>query len=243
MMPNAWFFGDSFTYCDGLHDGDEFPTKFPHLIDKFWTEHLCDEFNWNHNNMGIPGASSQKILTNLIHHLHKVKKGDIVFISDTLPTRLESIQLYKSEEGLSPIVTSITSENLVYDNLEPEVVLKLEKNDMPTMVNYVYQFLAKHDKVWELYWVRVFQDFMKVFESMGVECYFWTHRIWSTKIDNFRYSTIPQESNGECSNIHWGWKGNKQFYEYLRLRVKDKKYFSPSEFYGLKKIYEPESVL
>ena len=71
---------------------------------------------------------------------------------------------------------------------------------------------------------------------MGVECYFWTHRIWSTRIDNFRYSTIPQESNGECSNIHWGWKGNKQFYEYLRLRVKDKKYFSPSEFYGLKKI-------
>lgn len=242
-MKTAWFFGDSFTYGDGLHSYDEFPQKFPEKVDKLWTELLSEEFKWNHRNEGIPGASSQRIIFNLIKHLSSIKEGDIVIISDTIPIRMETIQLYDDEElGKQPIISTNNSEVFIYDNLDPKDVIRNTEEDIPILVDYIHSYLFKHEKVWERYWLMILQDLQKHLQTIGVECYLWSFRIWGSGLPKFQYSTIHEESNKEVNNHHWGWEGQKSFYNYFRTRILEKKYFVPSEYYILEGIYEPELI-
>lgn len=245
----AWFFGDSFTYGHGLHDDDEYVKLYPQLKNKLWSEMLCDEFNWNYNNLGRPGASSQYILMKLIENLHKFKKNDKVFISDTLPVRTDCISLYG--ENQHPIIVPFTNEEFTNysrhddtSNQVDNVYRCVPKSKIPQLVDYIYSFIFDYEDTWELYWIESFKNIQKHLSNLNIDCYIWSHRIWASKQAEYMYSTISDETNGIVDDGHWGWHGQTQMYEYMKSRVNNNLYFNSNEFYKVKGIWsEPPTTL
>lgn len=237
----AWFFGDSFTYGHGLRDDDEYMKLHPNRKNKLWSEMLCDTFNWNCNNLGKQGGSSQYILMTIIENLHKFKENDIVFISDTLPVRTDTITILKNKP---PMIAPFTNEMLKVSNNEDDIantVAILYNNVLnykrQHLVDYLHSFIIDYEDIWELYWIDKFRNIQKHLANLNIECYLWSHKIWAGKQDEYNYSTISDETNRIVDDGHWGWEGQRQMYEYMLSRVNNKLYFNSNEFYKVNGIW------
>jgi len=239
---NAWFFGDSFTYGHGLHDDDEYVKLYPHLKNKLWSELLCDNYGWTYNNLGRPGASSQYILMTIIENLHKFRKNDVVFISDTTPVRTETVSLYGEHQY--PIIAPTTNEVFAYNpktnntvNDVSKLYSGIPKSKIPHLVDYVYSFVLDYEETWELYWISAFKNIQKHLLSNDIKCYIWSHRMWTAKRPEYNFSSIVDETNGVVNDGHWGWKGQEQMYNHMMTRINNMMYFNPNEFYKVNGIW------
>lgn len=228
MKKTAWFFGCSFTQprfetgtnnVNGIPIGNYIP----------WTNILCDTFNWEENNFGKGGSSTQSIVRTLIKNMSSIKSGDVVFITDTLPSRIDGVnQISKLKEIITFNADSIVDfPNSIETDFDK--VVKMENKKI--LINYIHDFILKYEDSWIEYWKTIIFGLSKELQNRNIEVYFWSHKIWDTHPNPKLFSRFVEETNEEFIDGHWGTDGNKKFAEYMIKNITDKKYiieYSPT---------------
>jgi hypothetical protein len=211
MKNKLWTFGDSFT--EGVLYNYQ-----KELIDIFgyepknWVDIIADKLNLEVKNISFGGLCNYEIISNILQNIPNIQKGDLVIISDTLPQRILGFNNSINK------ITSINTESLLKETEE------FELENKTILINYVHDFILKHEENWIEYWKLEFKKIVDIFLSNEIECYFWNHLKWQ------EFSTLFQETHKKIVDDHWGPQGCQDFSKYLLDRIYKKKYYNEIQF-------------
>lgn len=220
----AWFFGCSFTEhllptgTTNIHDVP---------IEKYipWTSRVCSHYGWKECNMGKGGSSNENILNTLIKYMSLIKDGDVVFLTDTIITRIEGV----SQTGNDNKIITFNGDSIFDSPNDVDTELPIKKQNFKVFVNYLHDFIVKYEDTWTEYWISLLIGLADELRNRNVEVYFWSHRLWNTYPAPRLFNRITEETNGIVNDGHWGGIGNREFAEYMINRIDTKEYFKKSE--------------
>lgn len=194
----GWFFGDSFTAGDGLRPGDLFYESYPTIRDKRWPELVCDSLDLLEVNLGKGGNSNLMILYDIIIDLHKIKKGDWVFMSDSLIGRF-----IESAPNGNRIRSAKFDGNELAENLNEQKIVTLD---------FINKCIYPFEESWKSFYKNKYIGIYRELLTKGVNVIFWSHEVWN--LQN-KFQTITEYTNSNIVDGHWDWVGQKQMTEYI----------------------------
>jgi len=204
------FFGDSFTYCQGCNQGEEYYDRTYDGTQKTWVElfskYVGDEFK----NYARPGISNQQIIDIVIEKLKSINEGDVVILSRTHDSRfiIPSVDTPNINQHHNVTISMFEEKVTQYGEMNQEyydgVKSYIEKVFVPNLdaVTFRYDSIFKHLKYY--------------FESRNIKCIRWNvddHTL--TEDGRAKYSIISDEYN-DINDSHWSWKGHKEFFQYIK---------------------------
>ena len=208
MQNSIWFFGDCFTWGAGCRpEQPYYEWKKPE--DKLWSEIVCEHFNMIEQKPYYKMGATMYIIVNFISALNKIKKGDIVVISDSEVKSTLSISRNKKN------ISSISSYDLNSFDLWHD---EEEKNVVTSFINYE---IKPYEKIWENFYISLIENLAQELKVRGINTLFWSHYEWKNKN---KYETVAQATNKEINDPHFSWKGNKQFADYIIKRIENKEW-------------------
>ena len=194
----AWFFGDSFTEGWGLLKDQPYYEEYPELISKLWPTIVSDALNLTEMNLGKGGNSIPMIIYDIIIQMSSFKKGDWVFMSDTLIGRfLEAV----------PNDNRIRS-SVFEKNEDKEYLTKRKLSTLEFIENCIYPY----ESSWRTYYTNQYKGIFKELVNRGVNVVYWSSDIWA--IDN-KFKTIREASNNKIQDGHWDWIGHEEMANYI----------------------------
>lgn len=225
-----WIFGDSYSAGAGCGPSESY--YIATTPQKKWAEILADKFGYEMIMKARGGISTIEIIDSIISNLSYIKNGDCIIVGDSVPTRLIGVSQKKK------FIDNLTRPLVTFNNdvlFEPEGVNKdifyeydIQPENLETYVDYVYSFVYKYMEDWETFYrnqiLNIFKDLK---QKRGIECYFWSCRIWNIEE---RYETITQDTKGKIRDEHWSWNGHIQMADYMSNRLHNKIFIDSSEW-------------
>ena len=220
-MNKLWCFGDSFTYGHGCRPGYEYYDKYPDNRGLLWTEVIANTLKLKQKNLGIPGNSNPNITNQVLKNLTKIKKKDVVILSDTLPYR--TLLFDSHTDQIAPITTDILilpeNSNLENDFFNQRYFKTNKEKEV--FLDYIYSFKLPYENKWREYYEKQLMYIQTHLLSLGIETYFWSHKRWDYPSP---FETIFKATEKEVGDGHWSWKGHQDFSNYLLQRIQKQEY-------------------
>jgi hypothetical protein len=227
-MSTLYVFGDSYT--QGHHQLETYPAykQFKEFrggeLFELWSELLANKLGMGLENHGWAGACNEQVFSRVCNHCYKFKKGDIVIVNWTYPTRFpwanEKWNEYMTiHGGPMDIITEHTRKEILINRFHSRYV----------------KTLYEYEKIID-----------KLAEAIGFDIYFWSadntiiYNLPSKKKNKRKYiindliangetlfyeifrrggKTIQEESNKTIEDTHLGESGHKiqaeLFYSYI----------------------------
>lgn len=226
-MNKAWFFGDSFSYGTGCTPNSTYYENYPLERKKLWTELISEEFGYKMVNKGIEGAGSPIILSCICETLPKIKKNDLAVISGSLVNRLPLVNLLSNKPPFIESVHTGLLSNLPQEGRDPKTLTKKHFNDKDQELNFlkfISYNITPYIEDWEQYYRQQFHGIVKFLNSVGIEAYYWDHRIWDTRTGLHEHEEIADLNKPDTKDGHWSWNGHASFAKYLSNRIKNKEF-------------------
>ena len=186
-MQRLWTFGDSFTYGNGCLVNEIYPSQYKKSDnDKVWTEIVASNLNYELKNIGMGLFSNDKILDSIINNYEYINKNDLVIIGNTFYSRFDIP--YNGE------LITLSPTNLPKDNnkLLNDVIVLMDDE------------LLKNRQLKRISFIR------SLLEEKNVKCI-----IWEVDTEWIKYENIKSATEGEIKDLHWSYKGHKDFANYI----------------------------
>jgi len=213
-MNNIWFFGDSFTYGDGCLPGFDYYEKYPSDDMRIWTTRISQQYNSIERNLSERGCSTPMIINSLINNLSNIKFGDIVILSDSLPSR--TLGVNSKRRKIELVTTDIFETHHGLDNFfEYEI-------ERESFLNHIINNIIPYESIWKKFYENQIESLQLELLNRGVEFYFWSHSMWSLRRDSF--VRIREHTNGKIDDGHFSWEGHSQMTKIISEAIKNKKY-------------------
>lgn len=212
-MKNAYFFGDSFTFGEGCHNGFEYYDSVEYDDKRIWPTILSETLNVKEVNHAKRGASSPEILRLILEYSPIFKKGDYVIFSDSLPNRIISVnqKSKKVETVIADSFDEFYGTDNYFENLESKEIT----------LNYLNSCILPYYIELEHYYSRQFEQLQKLLLKTGVNAYFWSHQMWARDMKKFQriLQHTPHIKDG-----HFSWKGHREFSSTILECIKKKQH-------------------
>jgi hypothetical protein len=203
-MNTIHTFGDSFTFGHGCVENCDFKSYYNYKKegDDIWPVHLSRMLGMNLLNHGKNAYCNERIFDSIVNNFHSIKKNDIIIIEKTFNNRL----------SIPADLTWISALSHVESSGYWKIVLEqyFSKEEIETLVNFQYYFSQK--KLYEQRNNNRF-DFLKkiLINNIKVyECIIWD----MPKIYN-NFENVKTATNGKVDDLHFSFKGHKQFSKYI----------------------------
>ena len=208
-----WNFGCSISYGSGCNEGEEYYEKYPERRTLKFFELLSNKLGLSPENCGVPGASNEIIIHNIIEHIPLMSKGDFVFIGKTEPSRTF---LFNNEYNW-------TNGKKIYRRFIPAIVglsdIIIEKGYTPKfmggLVEYIHESRLMRINHWTDYYDSFYNSIVRLIEERGCSVIVWD--AISFCVDG---STITKETKGDVIDSHLSWYGHNELYNHLLNEVK-----------------------
>ena len=203
----VYFYGDSFT--SGYRLTHEFLDCYPQQGIKHWAaelNHYITGVDEKGTNYSLSGNCNQQILVKLSTTYNQFKKGDFVIIGLSDPSR----QITFTDKDIIPMFGNDK------ETLEQTVKNRVKEVDglNPEVAKYtlLYSTFVKDQQrsFFNHYYVRVFKMFVKLLREKGVNAVVWDSSLWPY------FETISEATDNECEETHWSYKGNWDFYKFIK---------------------------
>lgn len=202
-MSTLWTFGDSQTYGAGCRPGDdvyESYVKYKKDGDDVWPELLATKLNMVCNNMGIPGASNETILDNMIDNFNNIKKNDIIILGKTFHERFD----VPNNGKLEPIFGEIGSTNDALGYLN-----KRTNEEITTLINFIYYYAT--NSLYEKRQDKRFNFIESQLKEKGVSVFVWKNDDKNTML----FDRIINDTKGKVKDRHYSFRGHREFANYM----------------------------
>ena len=208
------FFGDSFTEGHALARTDYI---WPKLVHKAMLEKFI------YRNYGQGGASPLIILKLIIEHLKVIKPGDIVFLLETVPDRVEVYSPHLKE------IVSLTNGDLV-DAVNNKTHDHFDSyNDIMSAFNFTYDHRYKRMNYFELFFREIYINIGEYISNKGARFILIPFQTTFNNIKTGeRFETVTVRTKGKFIDGHFSMKGHWQFANYI-LKSNFNNYIEPKE--------------
>lgn len=213
-MNTSWFFGDSFTYGDGCLPGFEYYEKYPNPSGKIWTTIISEKYNFIERNLAERGCSTPMIINTLINNLSNIKSGDMVILSDSLPSR--TLGVNSKRKKIELVTTDIFETHHGLDNF-----FEYEE-ERESFLNYIINNILPYESIWKKFYEKQILSLQTELLNRGVEFYFWSHSMWALRPDSF--ISIKEDTNYKINDGHFSWYGHLQMAMLISQSIEIKKY-------------------
>ena len=220
MKKKIWFFGDSFTNGDGCIPNNDasYYEDYPELRDRIWTNLVTEKLSGDEMNFGESGGSNDWILNTIIDNLHLIEDTDVVFLSDTQPSRHLIPRVHDNIiHCFAPNQESVWDWHI--KNRSDTIKPKNWKSMKRTLVDYTYYYRHNYFDLWESYYDDRFSNLQKYFDKRGIKNYRWSYKLWYEKQINFE---LINDHIPTIHNYHFSWKGHKQFADHIYTNFRKK---------------------
>ena len=203
-----WNFGCSISYGSGCNVGEEYYERHPELKRYKFFELLSEKLNLSPENHGVPGASNEIIIHNIINHIPQMSEGDFVFIGKTEPSRTFLFNdEYNWTNGMKPYRRFIPAIVGMWDLMSNR---GYSSKFMEDLVEYIYESRVKRIGHWSNYYDSFYNGVVKLIEERCCSVI-----VWDAITFCKNSVTITQETKGEIIDNHLSWYGHNQLYNYL----------------------------
>ena len=219
-MPTLWTFGDSMTAGDGcvdnlpIRDGElKYYNEYKKEGDNIWPVFLANKLGFNLKNLGLSGASNDKIIDRFINNFFDIKTDDIVILSKTFDNRFD-VPINNTNSKL----TTIYAESLatVKKDLE-EFRYNNNKIEMETILNFGLIFMT--NDLYEKRNDKRFDFFAKLLINNGNKVILWDVDSPLKK----SFESIYQGTNGEIKDGHFSFKGHRDLSDFFYYPLMNEK--------------------
>tara|TARA_B100001778_G_C18595610_1_gene634529 strand:+ start:711 stop:1382 length:672 start_codon:yes stop_codon:yes gene_type:complete len=212
-MNKLWIFGDSFAHGGGCHFDPVLGEKYLKYYQNYpidyktendvsggWAKHASIELDLPLEQCALGGHNWEETYIHLISYLPSFKKGDYIIFNipyeirtkDFSPITGEEINIFEhiksSTEGIEGVVS---------------------KEDVKIWVDYYHTFHhANAGKGWDNHVKGIAKKLSNTLNDLGYKVIYWA---MSDHCEN--YETISKHTKEKIKDLHWSFKGNKDFYE------------------------------
>lgn len=201
MKNTIHFFGDSFTEGHAL-------ARTNYIWPKLVLKAMFEQFTYR--NYGQGGASPIIILKSIIEHLKTIKPGDIVFLLETVPDRIEIYSPHLKK------IVSLTNAHLVEAVNSKEDDHFSSYNDIMSAFNFTYDHRYKRMNHFELYYRDMYLNIGEHINSIGARFILIPFQTTFNNIKTGeRFETVSVRTKGKFIDGHFSIKGHWQFANYI----------------------------
>ena len=197
MKRNGWFFGDSFTYGYGCRPSYEYYKFTRNRIGKIWTTIVSEHLELEEKNMGVNGASNPCIINTIIENIKYIKKGDYVFIGNTLPMRIQ--------------IPDIIDNNIFSIN---NCKYKWNPEEYRVIYEYTTMFIIPFEDMWKQYYTNQYLNLKTIIRDKGANVLFWRYSKWD------EYEIIKDETDNKIDDPHWTWDSHRKMADWVLSNLK-----------------------
>jgi len=184
-MSCLWVFGDSFTAGNGCLPNEDYTRYKISNEDLVWPEIVASKLNFKLINLGMGAYSNDKIIDSIIENYNLINNDDLVIIGSTFYNRFD-----------------------VPDN---DSLLTISPTNLPTNQELLLHFVSimDSDLLKERHKLRI--DFLRqqIIEKES-RCL-----VWEVETEWVKYENIKSATEGEIKDLHWSYKGHKDFANYI----------------------------
>lgn len=240
-MAKLWGFGDSFTQGIGLFN-DPYNSPFPYgdiYKDCRFLTQLGFELDLEVENRGSVGSSNQTILENIVCNLYHIKKGDVVIIGGSVPSRFP---IYVNEYARIDVQPGFIerTKDFILGKIHPsdndKVFKVFSKEELKVIGDYYLTLFPKQDEVYAKNYERLFTSIQRYFISNGISCTVWDYSCWGL-FENIVHWTKGSEF-GLVYDDHWSPNAHMLFKEVLVKALSENTLFINSELLSFNKWIE-----
>lgn len=198
-MRKLFTFGDSFTF-NKMHEECEYSLKYKKDGDMYWPNILSNELNLELHNFGYGSLSNDRILDSIYENIHLINANDVVIIGKSFHNRFDiPNDEYNTKSDMIYKFTTITPNSI-------ELLNRLGFSKEESIHIDFYAQLYSHDNFIKRHNLR-FEFIKKFLKNIGVtNCFFWEVE------DNWqKYENIKTNTNGDINDLHWSYKGHRDF--------------------------------
>jgi hypothetical protein len=209
-MNTLYFFGDSYTEGHALQKTEYI---WPKLIQKSLK-------GYKYKNVGYGGASPVVILKQVLKELQNIKAGDIVFLLETVPDRVEIVS--KKTKNVFPV----TNGHIV-NAIEQQSDEHFETFDtIKSAFNYIYDHRFNDMVKFANFYREMYTDLGMYFKKNNIRFILLEFNLTFDNIkDSSRFETVKAATKGKVQDGHFSILGNWQFAKYVL-----KSYFKKEEY-------------
>jgi len=210
MKNTLWVFGDSFTYGDGCHPGNDYYEWCKDDVGQTWDKIVADHFNVNVKNFGVSGNCNELIFDSFFDVLDEIRKDDMVSIGITSPLR----QPYYNP----------TSKQIEFNVNSAHVkgqFIKLPDAHRHALVDYLILFYNSMESlnVWEAIWGKRLNNISNMLTRLDIKNF-----NWKVKKYQSNYESISRATRAEIDDYHWSFSGHESFAKEV-IKQLELKYF------------------
>lgn len=184
-MSQLWVFGDSFTAGNGCLLNEDYTRYKISNEDLVWPEIIANKLNFKLINLGMGAYSNDKIIDSIIENYNLINSDDLIIIGSTFYNRFD----VPNNDGL----------------------LTISPTNLPTNQELLLHFVSimDSDLLKKRHKLRI--DFLKqqIIEK-GAKCL-----VWEVETEWTEYENIKIATEGEIKDLHWSYKGHKDFANYV----------------------------
>ena len=235
-MNKAWFFGCSFTSGVGYNfeeyldpESDSFKPNLDLNNESVWesSQYLswCKEWKTKYQydiwpylvsrklgvecvNKGEGGSGNLRILHKIIRNLKNFKKGDLVFIGFTHPTRILIPTNLKHPKISTLLLEPSTLGKSTGKKDDTRLIggyTKLSEDQQHILIDYLYYIVHEFSDHIEEYDFTTISELVKFLTKIGVKPFLWDYSHWSY------YENIFIHTHGTVKDGHWSINGHREF--------------------------------
>jgi|TARA_B100000035_G_scaffold266829_1_gene239658 hypothetical protein len=207
MKNKIWFFGDCFTWGWGCYPEQPY-YEYKKEGDEIWTTLVSNHFKMDEEKPWYGSGALPWIVNLYIDNMDKMKSGDFVVISDTLPHGVLSYNKGRDK------VSSYQSFN--FDDYDSWIKEEDKTNTLPYITHYIN---GKEEK-WVDYYNNHISKIANELLNRNIKTFQWSHHLWKYEE---KFETITQATENNIIDPHFSWLGHKDMSEYIiDLITKDK---------------------
>jgi hypothetical protein len=205
-MKTLFVFGCSYTEGNGCYPHEEYCKKYKkHETDLMWPIIVANKLNCKLVNLGLGGASNDKILDRIMINFDNINEGDIVIIEKTFTHRFD-FPLSNKLETITPFSQDTLKERHGYTPQEIEhltfVGTQLDSTLISYRQNYRFDFLGS-----------------QLMKLKNIENYI----LWEVTDYHVNMERIFDETKGEINDMHWSFSGHKNFASIILEKLSNNK--------------------
>jgi hypothetical protein len=184
-MSRLWVFGDSFTAGNGCLLNEDYTKYKISNEDLVWPEIVASKLNFKLINIGMGAYSNDKIIDSIIENYNLINNDDLVIIGSTFYNR--------------------------FDIPNNDSLLTISPTNLPTNQELLLHFVSimDSDLLKERHKLRI--NFLKqqIIEK-GAKCL-----VWEVETEWAKYENIKSATDDEIKDLHWSYRGHKDFANYI----------------------------
>ena len=198
-MRKLFTFGDSFTF-NKKYEECEYSIKYRKNGELIWPDIISKKIGFELYNFGYGSLSNDRIMDNIIEKINLITENDIVIVGKTFYDRFD---IPNNENNIKPgLVYKFTT--ITPGSFDLLVKLGFTKQEANSIIYYGHQY----DNDIFIKRTNLRFDFIKKFleNNKIYNCFF-----WDVEYNWGKYENIKQSTNNEIFDLHWSYKGHRDF--------------------------------